>query len=351
MGRRRLRRRTKAERLAARGDVRRLARLLKAHDWLVDADGQARDLAVGQRLEAVAALGTVEGAEAEAALVQALRDDDPRVLQAAVIALGPDASDKAARTLARAAATWRDPSLAQARQSALDVLVAMDDEIIAIVFAEALAKDDQREHLNDTDENDLRRLFDRDKGPASEVLADRLAERLSLGDAPARNRAHQVLVTLGGVAVPPLVDALSDPARRQSACAALAAIRDPRAVPALCGILQHGDGPTRAMAAQTLGAIRDPRALEDLVRAGNDSNPDVRDAALDALDRLGSLVEVLGAAAIADSLDTGVGRADGPPRSEGRDGLLAQPGRNHRTLRQRFLSRVQDPPDRKRPNG
>jgi HEAT repeat protein len=289
----------------------------------------------------VAALGTVEGAEAEAALVQALRDDDPRVLQAAVIALGPDASDKAARTLARAATTWRDPSLNQARQSALDVLVAMDDEIIAIVFAEALAKDDQREHLNDTDENDLRRLFDRDKGPASEVLADRLAERLSLGDAPARNRAHQVLVTLGGVAVPPLVDALSDPARRQSACAALAAIRDTRAVPALVSSLQRGDQATRALAASTLGAIRDPRALEALAEAAKDPAPEVRDAALDALDRLGTVADLLGAAALADSLSRSPDVGENGPAPQQHDGINAasQGSIAPRTLLQRLLGK------------
>ena len=101
---RRLRRRSKAERLAARGDVRRLIRLIGKHDWLVDADGHARDLAVGRRIEAVAALGSIESGDAEAGILIALADDDPRVKLAAVEALGSKPSARAARALARAAA-------------------------------------------------------------------------------------------------------------------------------------------------------------------------------------------------------------------------------------------------------
>jgi HEAT repeat protein len=338
---RRLRRRTKAERLAARGDVRRLVRLLKAHDWLIDADGQARDLAVGQRLEAVAALGTIEGSEAEHAIVEALHDDDPRVLHAAVMALGVDAGDTAAQALARAAATWRHPSLAKAREAALDALVAMEDEVLAIVFAETLVDDDQREHLTNAEEAELRRLFDVEKGRATEVLAERLTLRLAVPDGAQGHRVHQVLVALGGVAVAPLVDALKDTTRRQPACAALAAIRDPRAVPALVSTLQDTDAATRAMAARTLGAIRDPQALEALASAANDPHPDVRDAALDALDRLGTVVDLLGAAALADSLHRRPGTIETGHIPPERDGVSPSSPRDPppRTLLWRLLGK------------
>jgi HEAT repeat protein len=333
-----LHRSSKAERLAARGDVRRLVRLLGTHDWLVDADGQARDLAVGRRLEVVAALGTMKRGDAEDGLVLALGDDDPRVRQSAVMALRADASDKAAKALARAAASWRDPGLAQARAAAVEALVAMDDEVLAVVFAETLVDDPQREQLSSDEEAELRRLFDVEQGRATEVLAERLALRLSAPNRGERGRALQVIVTLGGVAVEALVDALADTERRQAACAALAAIRDTRAVAALVSMLDSGDAAARAMAARTLGAIRDPRAVEALVRAGNDEDPDVRDAALDAVDRLGSVVDLLSAAALADSMRARPGNSDAdraPPQPHGVD-ASAEP---FRALLQRLLGK------------
>ena len=75
------------------------------------------------------------------------------------------------------------------------------------------------------------------------------------------------------------------------------------------------------MAARTLGAIRDPLALDDLVRAGKDADPDVRDAALDALGRLRSLVEVLGAGALSDSADRRLEHSDGTQWPRGDNGL------------------------------
>jgi HEAT repeat protein len=299
---RRFHRRTKAERLAARGDVRRLVRLLRDHDWLVDADGHARDLAAPRRLDVVAALATVDSEEAEEGLVLALEDDDPRVRQAAVVALGVDASPRAAHALARVAATWREPELAGARAAALDVLVRMNDEVLGAVFAEALLEDEELDELRPDEERDLRRLLAA-QGHATNVLAERLALELDDPDVAFARRTHQVLVALGGSAVPSLVDALADPNRSEPACAALAAIRDVRAVPSLVWLLGNGEPRGRAAAARALGAIRDPGAVDALVSASKDPDPDVRDAALDALDRLGTVVDLLGAAALASSFD------------------------------------------------
>ena len=335
----RLRRRSKVERLAARGDVRRLVRLIGKHDWLVDADGHARDLAVGRRIEAVAALGSVESGEAEAGILIALADDDPRVKLAAVEALGPKPSARAARALARAAAAWRDPSLSQARGAALELVISMADEVLAVVFAEVLVEDPQRAALTADEEAQLRRVFDIEQGRATMVLAERLVQRLASPDVRERRCVHQVIVVLGAAAVEPLVAALNDPVRRAPACAGLAAIRDTRAVPALLPILDSPSAQDRAMAARTLGAIRDPLALDDLVRAGKDPDPDVRDAALDALDRLRSLVEVLGAGSPSDSADRRLEHSEGAQRPGGNNGLHPPFERSQRTLRQRLLGK------------
>jgi HEAT repeat protein len=339
MRERRLRRRSKTERLAARGDVRRLIRLIGKHDWLVDADGHARDLAVGRRIEAVAALGSIESGEAEAGILLALADDDPRVKLAAVEALGPNASARAAKVVARAAAAWRDPSLSRARAAALELLISMADEVLAVVFAEALVDDPQRAALSGDEEAQLRRVFDVERGRATMVLAERLVQRLASPDVRERRCVHQVIVVLGAVAVEPLVAALDDPARRAPACTGLAAIRDTRAVPALLPILDSASAQDRAMAARTLGAIRDPRALDDLMRAGKDADPDVRDAALDALDRLRSLVEALGAAALSDSADSRLEDSEGAQWPGGDNGLHPPLERSQRTLRQRLLGK------------
>ena len=320
--------RTHAERLALRGDVRRLVRILGKHDWLVDRDGLACDLAVGSRIEAVAALGSLETAEAEDGVVFALGDDDPRVRRAAVDRLRTDPSPKAAKALAQAAARWRDPSLAEARDAALEVLVALDDEVLAAVVAETLVDESEEEELTAAEERTLRRLFAGEKGPATDVLAERLTQRLSAADGRERRRAYQALVALGGAAVDPLVRALTDSERRHEAGAALGAIRDTRPVPALIALLEHGDADGRLVAARTLGAIRDPRSLDALVRAGKDADADVRDAALDALDRLGAVVDVLGTAAFAESIAKRLGmiEAEHPePRAGGAERQRATP--------------------------
>jgi HEAT repeat protein len=324
MANRRFHRRTKAERLAARGDARRLVRLLRDHDWLVDADGHARDLAAPRRLEAVAALATVDSEEAEDGLVLALHDDDPRVREAAAVALGVEASPRAAHALARAAATWREPGLASARAAALDVLVRMNDDVLGVVFAEALLEEEELGELRPDEDRALRRLFAA-QGPATDVLAERLGNELDDPDEAFARRTHQVLVALGGSAIPSLVDALADPARAEPACAALAAIRDVRAVPSLVWLLGNGEPRGRAAAARALGAIRDPGAVDALVNASKDPDADVRDAALDALDRLGTVVDLLGAAALASSYERRPDDEDDEPRSANENGTRSSP--------------------------
>ena len=330
------RRRTKIERLRDRGDSRRLVRILDEHDWLVDRDGMARDLAAARRVEAVTALGTIDTDHAEEGVVRALEDGDPRVRMAAVVALRRGPSDLAAETLARTVATWHDPAFERARVAALDLLVDLDDEMLAVVYAQTLANDPGRDQLTVQDAQDLRRLFRSGGGEETFALAERLAERLAAPDEGRRRRAHDVLVTLGEAAVVPLIGALQDPARQHPACIALGQVRDARAVPALVHVLETGDSEGRALAARALGDIRDGRALEPLLQAASDSDVTVRDAALDALDKLRSLVAGLRAAALAESYDNGA-----PEQRQTRAELplrLADT-RGHRALLRRLLGR------------
>ena len=86
-------------------------------------------------------LGSIESGDAEAGILIALADDDPRVKLAAVEALGSKPSARAARP-SRAAAAWRDPSLARARRgAALELLISMADEaLLAVVFVESTSR-------------------------------------------------------------------------------------------------------------------------------------------------------------------------------------------------------------------
>jgi HEAT repeat protein len=326
-----LRRRTKIERLRDRGDSRRLIKILDKHDWLVDRDGMAQDLAVGRRVDAVKALGAIDTDHAEEGVVRALEDGDRRVRLAAVDALLPSPSDLAAETLARVAAGWRGPDFERERAAAVDLLADLDDESLAVVYAQTVANDPERDELTGQDEEDLRRLFGNAGGAEAMALADRLADRLAEPDERRRRRAHQVLVTLGATAVMPLTAALHDPMRQEPACTALGQIRDTRAVPALVQLLGSGDTGARAAAARALGDIRDGGALEALVHAASDSDARVRDAALEALDRLRSLVAGLGAAALAESFEKAGVEGDVPqPPADGHD---------HRAILRRLLGR------------
>jgi HEAT repeat protein len=327
-------RRSKIERLRDRGDSRRLIRLLDKHDWLVDRDGMARDLAVGRRVEAVTALGTIDTDHAEEGVVRALEDDDPRVRLAAVMALRPKPSSLAAETLARTAPAWHEHTAQRARAAAVDLLVDLGDEILAVVYAQTLANDPVREELTAQDEEDLRRLFRGGGGDEATALGERLAERLAAPDDGRRRRAEQLLVALGGPAVMPLIGALEDPGRQHPACVVLGRIRDVRAVPALIGVLRSGRPDSRPAAARALGDIRDGRALEALLQAASDGDTAVRDAALDALDKLRSLVAGIGAAALARSYDKNAAEERQRP-AELPLGLTNRP--DHRALLRRLL--------------
>jgi HEAT repeat protein len=283
-------RKARIARLTKRGDVARLVRLLAERDWLVDRDGVRRDLAVGRRLEVVAALGAIDGPEAEGGLLVAMTDEQPQVRLAAVDALPGKPTAETAEMLAREVAGWRDPAFEEARVRALDILSAQGDPTLGAVYAETLIEGAHAE-LTTEEIAAIRQIF---AIPGSHDVATALASRIAqrLGDD--RPCIRQSLSALGEPAVPAVVEALSDPSRRRAAAEALGEIRSARAVEPLLALLSAEDSSTRAVAARALGRIRDPRALDGLVRAGVDADAEVRDAALDAIDRLGAVVAALG---------------------------------------------------------
>src|SRR4051812_39237136 len=158
----RWRRGSRVDRLRDRGDVRGLVRVLRKHDWVVDRDGMATDLEVKRRTAAAAALGAIKGRAAEDGLVLALADDHPAVRRAAVEALGPTPSPYALKALSHAAATWREPSLEDARAAAVQLLVEVGDELHAVEYTQVLVADESRSSLSAEEVSTIRMLFGAD---------------------------------------------------------------------------------------------------------------------------------------------------------------------------------------------
>lgn len=87
-----------------------------------------------------------------------------------------------------------------------------------------------------------------------EATVDTLMTRLHSHDALQRQEAHRSLVALGEIALPTLVDAMTDRDDRVrfEAAKALIEIHDPRAVPALIGALEDERSQIRWVAAEGL---------------------------------------------------------------------------------------------------
>jgi HEAT repeat protein/beta-lactamase regulating signal transducer with metallopeptidase domain len=103
---------------------------------------------------------------------------------------------------------------------------------------------------------------------------------------------EQAVFALGQIrdrrAVESLISALKDanPSVRQQAAFALSQIRDPRAIEALVIALKDANASVREQAAFALGQIHDPRAIDGLTVALKDPNPQVRQQAAFALGQI-----------------------------------------------------------------
>ncbi len=100
---------------------------------------------------------------------------------------------------------------------------------------------------------------------------------------------EKICLRMGGVAVPPLIRALSDGEWRvrSEAAGALGLLGDKRAVEPLIRALSDSTMWVRWKAAGALGLLGDKRAVEPLIRALSDGDLEVRFSAADALGLLG----------------------------------------------------------------
>lgn len=118
---------------------------------------------------------------------------------------------------------------------------------------------------------------------AVEVLIDLLRD----DDEQLQALAASALVKTGGIAVPPLIEALAGPSSglRRRSIWVLAMIGDARAVDPLIDMLRQPDAKTRRYAADALGRIGARQAIQPLISALNDDDKRVRWDAARALDR------------------------------------------------------------------
>ena len=119
------RRRPNVRRLARRGKTRRLVRALTYRDFVTDRFGRMYDLGASTRRDAALALGSVpdtDDVDAGSALIESLRDSSAEVRRAASTALGARHETRAARALAEAGLSSRDPRYEHARAAAVEAL-------------------------------------------------------------------------------------------------------------------------------------------------------------------------------------------------------------------------------------
>lgn len=121
-----------------------------------------------------------------------------------------------------------------------------------------------------------------------EVVALLYAEE----NAGLRNAAVDILVRLGRVAVPPLLDEVrsADHDVRKFAIDILGEIGDQRAVPLLLAALGDDDGNVRAAAAENLGKLRAAEAVPALLDAMRHPDLLLRFTILESLGRIGAAV-------------------------------------------------------------
>jgi HEAT repeat protein len=274
----------------------------------------------GTRAVTLTILGPYADPRVAPALAAALEDVDPGASLAAALALAKRHDPRGIDVLAAALLAAEIPDLEMIGQ-----LGQFHDRRVTATLIELLAKHVQaldiawmEEIPNSYSARNQRRqgssagrlvigLLEEQGAVAVPPLLDRLTDDSSL----VRQAAAIILMHIRDHrAVPALVAALEDdaPAMRQVAARALRVFGDVATLPALTAALRDADPAVRGEAALALGGVQDTRALPALLEALHDPNLDVQFAAAWALGRIPDpravepLIEVL-----TTNVDRGVG--------------------------------------------
>ena len=276
---------------ARRGDVAALVAAVGYQNLMPGPDGRAVDGGAAVRREAILAVGEMGpevGAEAVAA---ALSDHSDHVRVAAIHVLYA----RGQTTPLAAALAWLPRHHGHSRPLAMRALAELSqpDSAPGLTAALVFARGD-----DPVDENDatlLVLLLKADEGSdtAAEVV-EQLLLALADEDDTVSERAEDLLALIAPTSIEGLIAELQAGAAPHRAAAALARIKDTRALEPLMEGLRHRDARVRAESAKALGELRDPAAVEALIHATRDPDHEVRARAGSALDELGMVALVVG---------------------------------------------------------
>ncbi len=255
-----------------RGDRDRLDQIKNSRDLGVLSEA-LNDEDVRVREMAVRALGKIEDESAVDLLIGALTDSNGEIRRRAARALGKIEDAGAVQALGRA---LNDEDL-EVRQAAIQALGDIEDVSGVEWLIPAL-----------TDSNgEIRREAARALGEIEDASAvQALGTGLNDEDLEVRRAAIRALGEIEDVsAVGWLIPALTDPSVeiRRGAARALGEIEDVGALAALGGALNDEDLEVRQMAIRALGRIRDESAVDWLMPALTDSSSEIRRRAAWAL--------------------------------------------------------------------
>jgi HEAT repeat protein len=312
----------RVEKLSRKGNAEGLVRALHYEDPVTDSDGRVIDLGTEVRIAAAAELARMDSPVAREGLHRALADPDESVRLAVIGALRTRDDHAAVGRLAAAAATWTEPELARAREAAVEALASTPG---ALRRTAALLVSRGGE-LDASDAAVIRHLK---RASEPEEVRDTVADLADgLGEGSTSDRASTLLVWLAPESVDMLIEALRDPEAQRGAALALGGAHDARAVGPLSELLAgSGDAETRQAAAWALGEIRDTAAVDALLVATGDDDFDVRAAAGDAFDKLGSAAVAIGLSALVlPALENGAGASEPAPPPAPPERVALPPG-------------------------
>jgi HEAT repeat protein len=189
--------------------------------------------------------------------------------------------------LAEAALTWDEPRYREARAAATEALVDLSGPECADAFTTlAIEGPFDLNRCHDI----VVRLLERGGQDALRAASAAAINALAAARDDRAARAAEVLVWLGPSSVEPLLGLLEQAsAPRATTIRALGRLHDLRAIEPVSEFLGDEDPDARRAAATALGEICDPRTASRLMKATSDPDHRVRDAALEALRKLGPL--------------------------------------------------------------
>jgi HEAT repeat protein len=294
--------RPNVKRLKRRGRLEGLRAALRYHEPYADAEeGIELDLGVPIRAEAAEALSDFPATDVAADLAEALGDPEPVVRLAAVEAIARLGTPTAIDPLVDCAVglpTGPDDGSARA----LDLLVEWHVEGAPELYAErliALAIPP----VEDRHREDLEAMLAVDpRGAAARGAVAEVALAVLRGsDERSEDCAETVLSWLGPSVADRVLGPLADGQATPALVRAAGNLGDARIVEPIIGRLASDDAAMRSSAALAAGALNHTLAVPALLNATRDDEQSVRDAASDALNRMGMAAVIAGLAEIVGS--------------------------------------------------